>query len=304
MQASFLSQAPTVSQTSQPTRVDGTVFSIIIPSWNNLTFLKMCISSLKKNSRYQHQIIVHVNEGLDGSKAWVEAEKLDFTYSVNNIGVCYALNLARRLATNDLLVYFNDDMYACPDWDFWLYEEVKKQTSPYFFLSSTMIEPRETDNICAIAPFDFGSHPDNFNEAGLLENFSIMQKNDWNGATWPPSVLPTLLWDLVGGYSTELSPGMYSDPDFSMKLWELGVRNFKGLGKSRVYHFMSKSTGKLSFKKNGSYLFLQKWGISANVFTKHYLRRGQMWAGALNTPEQTFTFKMRLCLSKIKRKFI
>ena len=89
----------------------------------------MCISSLKKNSRYQHQIIVHVNEGLDGSKAWVEAEKLDFTYSVNNIGVCYALNLARRLATNDLLVYFNDDMYACPDWDFWLYEEVKNQTA-------------------------------------------------------------------------------------------------------------------------------------------------------------------------------
>ena len=130
-----------------------------------------------------------------------------------------------------------------------------------------------------------------------------MQKTDWNGATWPPSVLPTLLWDLVGGYSTEFSPGMYSDPDFSMKLWELGVRNFKGLGKSRVYHFMSKSTGKLTFKKNGSHLFLQKWGISANFFTKHYLRRGQMWTGALNTPDQTFTLKMRLCISRIKRRF-
>lgn len=303
MQASFLSQAPVVSQTRQPSQLEGVIFSIIIPSWNNLAFLKMCIASLKKNSRYPHQIIVHLNEGIDGSKEWVEAQGLDFTYSAENIGICYAMNLARTLATSDLLVYFNDDMYACPDWDFWLYEEAKKQTSPYFFLSSTMIEPRETGNACAIAPFDFGSHPNNFNEAALLEKFATMQKADWNGATWPPSVLPTLLWDLVGGYSVEFSPGMYSDPDFSMKLWTLGVRNFKGLGKSRVYHFMSKSTGKLTFKKNGSHLFLQKWGISTNVFTNHYLRRGQLWTGAVNAPELTFRLKMRLCISRIKRRF-
>jgi len=34
--------------------------------------------------------------------------------------------MARTLAKCKLLVYFNDDIYACPDWDFWLYEEVKK----------------------------------------------------------------------------------------------------------------------------------------------------------------------------------
>jgi len=40
-------------------------FSILIPTWNNLNFLKLCIDSLKKNSRYKHQIIVHINEGND-----------------------------------------------------------------------------------------------------------------------------------------------------------------------------------------------------------------------------------------------
>ncbi|MDI1362009.1 glycosyltransferase [Methylotenera sp.] len=304
MQASFLSKAPTVSKHHGTINSTDEVFSIVIPSWNNLDFLKTCINSLRKNSRYSHQIIIHLNEGIDGSLSWVKEQGLDYTHSVENIGICYAMNIARTLATSKLLVYFNDDMYACPDWDFWLYEEVKKQTSPYFFLSCTMIEPRESGNMCVIAPFDFGSNPENFNETTLLEHFSKPIKDDWNGATWPPSVLPTMLWDLVGGYSTDFSPGMYSDPDFSMKLWEFGVRDFKGISQSRVYHFMSKSTGKLTFKKNGSHLFLRKWGISSNLFTQYYLRRGQSWSGPLNLPSNTFKFKMKLWLNKMKRKFI
>lgn len=304
MHPTFLSSTPTISRHRSQSHIDEAVFSIIIPSWNNLELLKICIDSLKKNSRYSHQIIVHLNEGSDGSKEWLETQGLDFTYSTENIGICYAMNLARTLAATDLLVYFNDDMYACPDWDFWLYEEVKKQTSPYYFLSATMIEPRATGNACVIAPFDFGSGPHDFNETALLEQFQVMPKVDWHGATWPPSVVPTMLWDLVGGYSTEFSPGMYSDPDFSMKLWELGVRQFKGVGKSRVYHFMSKSTGKLTFKKNGSHMFLHKWGITSNVFAKYYLNRGQDWLAPVQTPSDSGSLKIRRWLSNIKRKFI
>lgn len=299
----FLSAAPNISIYRSQNRVEQPVFSILIPSWNNLGLLKTCIAGLKKNSHFQHQIILHLNEGTDGSRQWAEQEGLDYTWSENNIGICYAMNLARTLADSELLVYFNDDMYACPDWDFWLYEEVKKQDSPFFFLSSTMIEPRDTGNECAIAPMDFGGSPEDFNEKGLLESFNRPEKPDWNGATWPPSVVPAILWDMVGGYSTEFSPGMYSDPDFSMKLWHAGVRHFKGIGKSRVYHFMSKSTGKLNKKRvDGSRIFLHKWGISSNMFSRFYLRRGKAWTGALTPPDNDFSFKLKSLLSNIKRR--
>jgi glycosyltransferase involved in cell wall biosynthesis len=36
-------------------------FSILIPSWNNLAYLKICVESIRKNSMFAHQIIVHVN---------------------------------------------------------------------------------------------------------------------------------------------------------------------------------------------------------------------------------------------------
>jgi hypothetical protein len=63
---------------------------------------------------------------------------------------------------------------------------------------------------------------------------------------------------LVGGYSEEFSPGIYSNPDFSMEMWQACVRVFKGVGKSRVYCFISKSTGKV-IKNDEKKQFIGKW---------------------------------------------
>ena len=43
------------------------MFSIIIPTLNNLEYLRLCIKSLRNNSNYNHQIIPHVNIGEDGT---------------------------------------------------------------------------------------------------------------------------------------------------------------------------------------------------------------------------------------------
>ena len=300
----FLLETPAVESSIIHQAQNDFIFSILIPTWNNLPLLAVCIESLKKNSRYKHQIILHINEGDDGTKEWAIKEGLDFTFTAQNIGICYAMNLARRLVKCNYIVYFNDDMYACPDWDFWLFDEIQKLATSYFFLSSTMIEPSETNNKCVISPHSFGNSPENFDEANLLSHYDKLAKDDWSGSTWPPSVVTTMLWDLVGGYSTEYSPGMYSDPDFSMKLWHAGVRHFKGVSKSRVYHFMSKSTSKLKYKLNGSQLFLNKWGVSTKLFSKHFLKRGEPWKGALTTPQISISLILYYILNKLKKWFI
>jgi glycosyltransferase involved in cell wall biosynthesis len=257
-------------------------FSILIPSWNNLPYLKLCVESIRRNSHFQHQLIVHINEGKDGSLDWVRGQPdIHYTYSAENIGVCYALNTGRTLVETDYIVYMNDDMYVCPGWDLELFREVEAVGHDRFFMSSTAIEP-VASSICAIEK-NFGTTIEDFDEAGLLENFSKFQKDDWQGATWPPNIVHKTMWDLVGGYSTEFSPGMYSDPDFSMKLWVAGVRLFKGLGKSRVYHFGSRSTTRV-VKNSGYYKFISKWGITSSTLTKKYLRRGEKFDGPLSEP--------------------
>ncbi|MEM1322336.1 MAG: glycosyltransferase [Bacteroidota bacterium] len=258
------------------------VFSIIIPSWNNRPYLQLCIERLLKHSHFPHQIIVHLNEAKDDSLDWLHRyPQIDYTYSPSNIGICYALNVARRLVRTPYVCYFNDDMVALPHWDRYLYEEVQRIGHEAFILSATMIEPFDTGNPCVLVA-DYGDTLSTFKETALLDAYAQLEKTDWQGSTWPPIVLPLSLWDLVGGMSAEFSPGMYSDPDLSMKLWQAGVRLFKGIGKSRVYHFGSKSTRRGKMNK-GKRQFLQKWGMSSGDFTRQILRRGQPFDGPLSS---------------------
>jgi GT2 family glycosyltransferase len=244
-----------------------------------------------------------LNEGTDGSLDWAKAQDYCFTHSAENIGICYAVNAAAGLAQAKYVVYMNDDMYVCPDWDFYLWKEIETAASDYFFFSSTLIEPRFTKNQCVKAPYNFGDRPENFEEQKLLEFNSKLEITDWNGASWPPNIVSKKLWDMVGGYSVEFSPGMYSDPDFAMKLWQAGVRQFKGVGKSRVYHFMSKSTGKLKKTKQrkGKVIFLDKWGITANMFYSFYLKMGTKYDGELAAPTMDFRYKAKQLACKIKK---
>lgn len=258
----------------------GARFSILIPSWNNLPYLQCCIRSLQAHSAFTHQLIVHVNDGSDGTLAWVRAQGIAHTRSAENVGVCHALNAAARLAQTGYVCFFNDDMYALPGWDSALWEVAQGIGHERWFLSATMVEPRATGNPCVIAPQDYGQDMASFREADLLRDHATWPMQDWSGATWPPNVVPRSLWEEVGGYSEEFSPGMSSDPDFSMKLWQAGVRYFRGVAASRVYHFQTKSTGKV-VKNDGPRQFLEKWGITQGSFGKHFLRRGQPWEGPL-----------------------
>jgi hypothetical protein len=105
----------------------------------------------------------------------------------------------------------------------------------------------------------------------------------------------------VGGYSSEFSPGMSSDNDFSMKLWHAGCRVFLGVGDSFVYHFQCKSTGKVK-KNDGGRQFLMKWGMRQSVFDRYYLRRGQVAQGLkLDELEDTRELRWQLLRSRIKR---
>ena len=267
-------------------------FSIVIPTWNNLSYLQFCLRSIQKNSRFPHQIIIHINEGSDGTREWVEQEKFDYSYTKDNAGICYAMNAAASLAQTKYLVYINDDMYVAPDWDLHLWEEAEKLDHMYFLLGSALIEPGGEDNPDVISCRDFGNSPDNFKEEAFLEKYMQLPFPDWNGAGGSAVLMHKKLWDLVGGYSVEFSPGFYSDADYSMKLWQAGVRYFKGISKSRMFHFQSKSVGRISRRNDGRKQFAKKWKLTSYYFFKNYLRMATPFEGPLKEPEETWGLKI------------
>ena len=270
------------------------MFSIIIPTFNNLDYLKLCLKSIKKNSKYEHEIIIHINEGSDGTLEFIKNNDYKFSYSKINSGVCVAFNEAVKKSTREYIILAHDDMYFCPNWDEVFRKELEKITNlKDFFLSGTMVQPFES-----YINLDCGNNFENFNEKKLLEELPKIRYKNFQGTHWQPSLIPKKTWNKVGGFSLEFSPGLGSDPDFNMKLWQIGVRLFKGLGECRVYHFSSLSLRKKAWN-NGAKTFLLKWGISIKFFKKYYLKSDKNFDNLLDEPKKNLSYYLDLCRCKI-----
>jgi len=281
------------------------VISIIIPTYNNLSYLKLAISSIKKNSTYENEIILHVNEGSDGTLEYVKENNIKFSFSQINNGICIGCNKAASISKHNLLLYGHDDMYFCPEWDKILIDEVNKLNTNLFYLSGTMIngDPKLNGHLNFFA----GETIVKFNEDKLLKNYSKLKHYDFQGSTWAPHLIHKEVWNKVGGFSEEYTPGTGSDPDLNMKLWNLGVRIFKGMNKSRVYHFGSVVTRQKENKyktqtetgNKGNKIFLKKWGISIRFFRKYYLKTDTVYDGPLSEPNKNFNYYIDLIKVKL-----
>ena len=284
------------------------MFSIIIPTLNNLDYLKLCIKSIKKNSYYNHEIIVHANIAEDGTLDYLKENKIKYTHTSYNSGIPEGVNIAASKATTKYIVYGHDDFYFLPGWDTAFFKEIKSFSNNLFYLSGTMVQNGQV-------VLDCGDKLENFNEEKILNEHKNIKYYDFQGSTWAPHLIHKEIWDKIGGFSEEYFPGTGSDPDLNMKLWNIGVRIFKGLQDCKVYHFGSIVTRKFKDKNmktesgsKGDKIFLKKWGFKIKFFTKFYLRgciskNGRIYCnkfdGPLQSPKKNINYFYNLFLSKI-----
>jgi len=276
------------------------MFSIIIPTFNNLPYLKFCISSIEKNSHFKHEIIPHINEGNDGTEEYLISQNIKYSITKYNSGICEGVNIAAKKATTNYILYAHDDFYFLPDWDEVLLKEVKQIPHNKFYLSGIMMNNGPLK-------YDCGSSLNNFDEKKLLRNFRNINHFDFQGSTWAPHLIHKELWNEVGGFSEEYFPGTGSDPDLNMKLWNNGVRIFKGLNDFKVYHFGSivtrkyknHPTIKTESGSKGGKIFLLKWGITFKFFKKHYLRSDSEYENELSEPKKNFKYFLGLLICKL-----
>jgi len=273
-------------------------FTILIPTYNNLKYLRLFCESIKINSNFNHQLIFHINDGSDGSYDYINNNKYQFTHSKTNIGLCSSIKEASKLIKNQYVLYAHDDMYFCKNWDKFLIEEVQKQNNNLFYFSGTNISYKD-----GILNFDCGNTPENFDQI-KFDNFCEKDNSpDLQGSHWAPHLIHRDLWTKVEGFSIEFDPGDGSDPDLCMKLWNEGVRTFKCISRFKVYHFGSVTTRKRDINiNNGTKKFLLKFGFNPRFFRKYYLRGdGKIkYLGPLDDPKLNFSMLLSLIINKFK----
>jgi len=278
-------------------------FSILIPTVNNVEYLKICINSILKNSYFEHEIIVHSNNLSDTTSSFLKSQNIQELRTETNYGLCTALNQLASKAKYDYLLFIHDDMYICPNWDIVLTKEIDLLDHNNFYLSGIMIE-RTNGHI----NYNFGETFLDFDEQKLLDNYGSFPYYDIQGSDKNPSLVHKATWNKVNGMSEEFNPGDGSDPNFILKLWNINIRIFKGLSEFRVYHFGSLTTRKnkdISLN-NGSRIFLNKWGITYKFFRKYYLKYHSKYQGPLSEPNRNifFYFELLICKIKLFRNFL
>jgi len=146
--------------------------SFIQPSRNNLKYLKWSYDSIRKNLDKGHEICWADDFSDDGTWEWMqEIAKKDKNVKIHRnegptrLGHTILYDTLVDMATNDIVMIYHADMYACPGMD----EAVLEKLMRGSVVSATRIEPPLHPDGPEKILKDFGIEPEEFNEKELLE---------------------------------------------------------------------------------------------------------------------------------------
>ena len=256
--------------------------SFIIPSRNNLVYLKWCYNSIRKNLNPNHEICIADDASIDGTLEWLkETSKTDknLKYHVNpgperqGLVVLYD-KLINDYATNDIVMIFHADMYACPDLDKYIIKYIK----PGNIVAATRIEPslhppgpeKIIQDFCSVEV-----EPEYFNENSFLEWFD-KSKNERKDKTTEGIYAPWAIYKkdflAVGGHDILFSPTSREDSDIFNR-FQLNGYKFIQTWDGCVYHLTSRGSrfNKYSGGKPGQ--DSKEWQYTNSKNIRNFIRK-------------------------------
>ena len=220
------------------------VISFIQPSRNNLKYLKWSYNSIRKNLGYRHEICWADDFSDDGTWKWMnEIVKKDPNVKIHRnegptrLGHTILYDTLVDMASNDIVMIYHADMYACPNMD----TEVLKHLEPGTVVSATRIEPPLHPDGPEKILLDYGIEPEEFNEHELLswvEEYLEDTKDDEHDTTngiFAPWAIYKDDFQSIGGHDPLYAPQSKEDSDIFNRFVLAGYE-LKQTWRGFVYH--------------------------------------------------------------------
>ncbi|GIP31291.1 glycosyltransferase family 2 protein [Paenibacillus sp. J2TS4] len=92
--------------------------SIVIPTYNQLEFLKECIHSIQKYTPEPNEIIIIDNGSTDGTDQYLKSLSGKIRYKIfkENLGFAGGVNQGLMMATGNTLLFLNNDTIVTTNW--------------------------------------------------------------------------------------------------------------------------------------------------------------------------------------------
>jgi len=117
-----------IAETLKQTSSENPLASVIVPNWNGMRFVGMCLDSLAQLHFENFEVIVVDNGSEDGSREMIE-EKYPWVRLLklpHNMGFAIACNEGIKTSKADYVVLLNNDIEVVPDWLTELYEGMER----------------------------------------------------------------------------------------------------------------------------------------------------------------------------------
>lgn len=113
--------------------------TIIIPNYNGLKFMEMCMSALEKQTCKDFEILVVDNGSTDGSVEWLNENEIPSIFLPENTGFSGAVNVGIKASKTPFVILLNNDTEAKEGYVEALIREIER--SPKIFsVSPKMIQ--------------------------------------------------------------------------------------------------------------------------------------------------------------------
>tara|TARA_B100001250_G_C19794054_1_gene787936 strand:- start:148 stop:1365 length:1218 start_codon:yes stop_codon:yes gene_type:complete len=216
------------------------VISFIQPSRNNLKYLQWSYKSIRRNLGPDHEICWADDFSDDGTWEWMNSVLLiDPNVQIirnegpERLGHTILYDRLVDLATNDIVMIYHADMYACPGMD----KAVLKHLERGKVVSATRIEPPLHPDGPEKVLRDFGIEPEEFKELELLQCVSELKSEDkpiTNGIFAPWAIYKDDFTS-IGGHDPLYAPQSKEDSDIFNRFVLAGydlIQTWEGF----VYH--------------------------------------------------------------------
>ena len=213
--------------------------SFIQPSRNNLKYLKWSYESIRNNLNPIHEICWADDFSDDGTWEWMndiaskdKNVKIHRNEGPNRLGHTILYDtLVNDYATNDIVMIYHADMYACPKLD----EMIIKHIEPGKVISATRIEPPLHPDGPEKILQDFGIEPEEFDKDGLMKFLSEVEIKEPTKGIFAPWAIYKKDFQDINGHDPLYAPQSKEDSDIFNRFVLAGydlVQTWEGF----VYH--------------------------------------------------------------------
>lgn len=254
--------------------------SFIIPSRNNLKFLKWAYDAIRKNQgNHTVEVCVADDASTDGTWEWCQSTlQTDSEFKcIRNEGpdrlglVILNDRLINEVASYDICMIYHADMYLCPG----ALDEIEKYIGPKRVVSLTRIEPPLHPSGPEKIVRNFGIEVEEFDEDALLKDLQehelYIKAKTTEGVFAPWAFMKTDFQE-IGGHDVLFAPQSKEDSDIFNRFQLNGIQ-FIQTWRGFVYHMTCRGSRYNTFSGGAAGQDSPEWQHTTTVNSKNFIRK-------------------------------